>query len=188
MGAGVCQTKGVDNALAGPHTGTVITGSDIPRERQSADVAARRRRAHRALGMTLLLALGALLVYGRCHLALERERAALERGSAALLQALAGDQASWEEVEDAFGDAARVSIWDPYGLFVLEVAAQLKSGEIALGEPRLGAVIEAVGRLDLSEAARRAEEVPDETARTWALRFVSDLRAQQNTPSTSQDP
>ena len=178
----------VDNPGQAPQTERVTTGSDMARGRRSAAAAARRRRGSRALGLTVILVLGALAVYGRCHLAVEREQAALTRGSGALLRALGGEAAAWEEAEDAFGDAARASVWDPYGLFVLEVTQQLRRGQVAFGDAHLQPIIEAIGRLDLDGAAAGAADMPDSTARVWATRLTADLRAQQSAPSPSRDP
>lgn len=161
---------------------------DLPGQRQAASVAARRRRLHRALGAGLILAFTALLIWGRCHLSDERERTASQEGAAALVRALDGDASAWDVAEDAYRDLARTSIWDPYGLFALELVGQLRAGEVRFAGAGVAEAVEAIRLGRLAEAAAKAAAIPDETARVWVARLVADLRAQQTGSARSLDP
>ena len=163
-------------------------GYDIPPDRLSAEVARRQRRTRRLFGVMILLAFGSLLVWGRCSLAADRHAEALERGAGALLRALQGDATAWDEAEDAYGDAARGSVWDPYGLLVLELVHQLRKGQVTAPDPGVRTVIDHVAALELAEAAEAAARLHDETARAWLGRLVAELRAQQTGATSSQDP
>ncbi len=81
------------------------------------------RRRYRWVGL-IIIALSVIVLVWRCSLADERAADRLARGHAAIVRALAGDAAAFDEAEQVL--AAAASVTDAYPLFALEATRRLR--------------------------------------------------------------
>lgn len=136
----------------------------------------RAQRLRRALGVGLILAVGALIVVARCGIGASRETAALERGLDLLYGGLRGQRACLGAAQQSFARGAGSALVDPYPVFLIEAADRFESGHFTDATATVRAVFEALARLDLDLATTRLTAVPPELAGRHELaRLVADL-------------
>ncbi len=137
--------------------------------------------------MAVLLLLAGGLVWGRCVLSEDRQAEKLAVAATALDAALGGDEAAWPRAEDAYGRAARGSLFDSYPLWVLEqVHVWRDPGDLAATGP-LQLFLTAVRSRDYERAAEHAAALEEGRAREIAERLVAELRAARANRETA-DP
>lgn len=148
---------------------------DHARGRLPAAAVGRRRRLTRLLGAGLLLTFVLVLVWGRVYLAADRQADNLHRGAMAVVTALRGDATAWEEVDDAYGDAARSAVLDSYPLFVLELTQHLRARRSVGDTPAAKAVVDALLAVDFEAARSRSAEIADPRGREWMEQLTGEL-------------
>lgn len=136
----------------------------------------RAQRLRRALGLALIVALGALIVVARCGLGASRETAALERGLDLLYGGLSGQPACFRAAQQSFAMGAGSALVDPYPVFLIEAADRFESHHFDDAPATVRAVFEAASRRDLDRAATELNAVPPDLAGRHELaRLVADL-------------